>query len=281
MTVDRRILNAPLVVLAGYLALAVLPIEALRPWLAVLLGLFGSGASTVAVLYPRRGSLDGVEWMALSGLLSIALGGMFGFALARSVWGLRAGPFIITAVGFNLICYGVFVLRLHSLEVSERVLRLDGAGAALARAAGAGWVSRGMTAALLAVFLVSAAGVVVQIEKPASDPPLTEFFLLNGRGQLGGYPRALPPGGKLDMAIAVSNWEHRPAAYQVKGFIAGQEVGRSSEFVVAPQETISQTITLHIPSQISGPTRVEWILEMDAVPHRYLHLWMAAPVAHE
>ena len=106
---DKRKINETAIVLLGYIALTILILQSnrnsLQVWLAIVLAIFGPGFSTVTVLFPRSNDLDIVEKAALSASLSLAIVGIFAFALARSPLGLHLWPFLAVTGLYNIICF--------------------------------------------------------------------------------------------------------------------------------------------------------------------------------
>ena len=126
---DKRIINEPAIVLLGYIALAIVISltnrTPLQVGLAIVLAIFGNGFSTVTVLFPRPHDIDIVERAALSACLSLAIGGILGFSLARSLWGLRLWPFLIITGLYNIICYVLTWYRRRKFSDDEMIVRLD------------------------------------------------------------------------------------------------------------------------------------------------------------
>ncbi len=104
-----RWLNEAALVLLGYAVLVLLifwvDLPPLRVGLAIVLMLFGSGYSLMALLFPRSSDLDGLMKAAIAGGLSLAVGGMIGFVLLNSIWGLRLGSTLVATILFNMACY--------------------------------------------------------------------------------------------------------------------------------------------------------------------------------
>jgi len=108
-------LNPVAFVLLGYAVLVILVfwinLPLLRAGLGIALMLFGSGYSLVAALFPQSSSLDELMRVALAGGLSLAIGGISGFILASSAWGLEPVSLLVFTILFNLVCYAVVVYR--------------------------------------------------------------------------------------------------------------------------------------------------------------------------
>jgi uncharacterized membrane protein len=278
MLLDRRIINEPALVLLGYFTLAIVILlsdqTSLRVWLAVILAFLGTGGSTVAVLFSRAHDLDLVERVALSACLSMTLGGLFGFALARSPWGLNLWPFLIMTGLYNLVCYVLILYRQRNLDIGEKFIQLDCGKLILLGKTDQGNLSRIVTGALILV-LFGGVWMFIQASRTAHlDPPMTEFYLLGSGGQTESYPKTGYPGGTLDVDYGIVNRENEAAAYQIKVFIQGEQVGESPSTRMDPNETQIKMIEFHLPKSISNLVKVEFVLYRGDVPYRFLHLWI-------
>jgi hypothetical protein len=65
--------------------------------------LFVPGYSLIEALYPKRGDLDGLERLALSIGLSLALVPLVGLVLNYTPWGIRLDPIVVSLVGVTLV----------------------------------------------------------------------------------------------------------------------------------------------------------------------------------
>lgn len=276
--IDRRLISVPAFVLLGYILLTVLILRndesPLRIGFAIFLSVLGSGASTVTVLFPRKNDLDFTERLALSACFSMTVGGIAGFALARSPWGLRALSFLFTSGVYNLICFGLTWYRRRNHEDEERFFRLD-LGKLL------GWVkndqrisSRAVTTILVIIFLSGAWFLAQKIRQPSLDPPMTEFYLLGKGGETNSYPQTCYPGETVDVSYGIVNRENQSVTYQIKVFTQGTEIGKSLPIQLFVDETQKGHLQFRVPETMSGLTKVEFILYRETKPYRFLHLWI-------
>jgi uncharacterized membrane protein len=275
---DKRIINEPAIVLLGYIALAIVISlgnrTPLQVGLAIALGLFGNGFSTVTVLFPRSHDMDIVERAALSACLSLAIGGILGFALSRSPWGLRLWPFLIITGSYNVICYVLTWYRRRKFSDNETIVRLD------SRKLFVWWdtkqgVSNRLISAVLILFLLSGAWMLARnLRLPSTDSPMTEFFLLGQSGQTEAYPKTGRPGEILDVTYGIVNHENAPASYQVKAYIQGTEVGIAQPVNLYSDETQMHQIGFRLLDTLSGQTKVEFVLYREEKPYRFLYLWI-------
>jgi uncharacterized membrane protein len=275
---DNRIFNEPAVVLLGYVVLTTITSLAkqtpLHIGLAIILTMLGSGLSTVTFLFPRPHDLDTVERIALGACLSMTIGGLLGFALARSPWGLRLWPLLITTGLYNVVCYLLTWYRRRNLGSDERIIRLDGSKLSALWHSKVGILNRIITAALIISVLVAAWLFVRNLSIPAVDPAMTEFYLLGNGGQTDTYPKFGHAGETLSVTYGITNRENVNALYQVKVTIQQNEVGISPMVAIKPSEAISGLVEFIVPDSLSGLTRVDFVLFRDGKPYRFLNLWI-------
>ncbi|HOS68323.1 MAG TPA: DUF1616 domain-containing protein, partial [Methanoculleus sp.] len=74
----------------------------LRILFGVAMVLFIPGYALIAALFPARGDLDGIERVALSFGLSIAVVPLIGLALNYTPWGIRLDPILASLTLFTL-----------------------------------------------------------------------------------------------------------------------------------------------------------------------------------
>ena len=97
-----------ILILTALLAVVILllPDSALRVILGLPFLLFFPGYTLIAALFPKKSDLDGIERVALSFGLSIAVVPLLGLGLNYTPWGIRLYPVLITVIAFILaICH--------------------------------------------------------------------------------------------------------------------------------------------------------------------------------
>ena len=82
--------------------------------------LFFPGYTLIAALFPKKESLGGVERVALSLGLSIAVVPLIGLVLNFTPWGIRLDPILISLVVFIIAASGVAWYRREKLAPEER-----------------------------------------------------------------------------------------------------------------------------------------------------------------
>ena len=100
----------------------------LRIALGLLFVLFFPGYTLLSALFPKRDDLDGIERIALSFGLSIAIVPLIGLILNYTPWGIRLYPILISITLFILIASGIAWYRQRRLAPAQRfgvVMNID------------------------------------------------------------------------------------------------------------------------------------------------------------
>ncbi|NLA39706.1 MAG: DUF1616 domain-containing protein, partial [Methanomicrobiales archaeon] len=92
----------------------------LRILFGVAMVLFIPGYALIAALFPARDDLDGIERVALSFGLSIAVVPLIGLALNYTPWGIRLDPILASLTIFTLAMAAVAWYRRLLLPAGER-----------------------------------------------------------------------------------------------------------------------------------------------------------------
>ena len=99
-----------------------------RVLLGLLLVLFLPGYSLIAALFPAKDDLDGIERIALSFGLSIAVVPLLGLALNYTPFGIRLVPVLVVLSMFTVSLAVVAGVRRQGLPEGERFVVEVGAG---------------------------------------------------------------------------------------------------------------------------------------------------------
>jgi uncharacterized membrane protein len=208
--------------------------------LRVVLGLpfvlFVPGYALVAALFPEQGTepaeddddamdssgITGLERVALSFGVSIAVVPLVGLVLNFTPFGIRLVPIVVSLTGLVLVLTAVATRRRLALDPDERF-----------QVPWRTWLQAGRTElfepetrtdaalnVLLVISLVlavSSVGYAVAVPKPGES--FTEFYLLteddDGELVADGYPTEFVAGESQSLVVGVGNQEHRQQAYTV------------------------------------------------------------------
>lgn len=92
----------------------------LRIGLGLLFALFFPGYTLIAALFPRKGTISGVERVSLSFGLSIAVVPLIGLVLNYTPFGIILESVLLSVLGFILAMAGLALYRRHRLLPEER-----------------------------------------------------------------------------------------------------------------------------------------------------------------
>ncbi|NHN46440.1 DUF1616 domain-containing protein [Halostella sp. JP-L12] len=324
-----RSLPADLAAVVGLVALtniAVLTPVVRETPLRVVVGLpfvlFIPGYAFIAALFPEAGEppvdeddtdadgriermadrgIDGIERVALSFGLSIAIVPLIGLVLNFTPWGIRLVPVLLSVTGFTLAATAVAAQRRLALPEDERF-----------RVPYRAWLAAGRSElfspdtradavlnVVLVLSLILAVGSVgYAVAVPQQGESFSEFYLLteNETGELvaDGYPSNVTSGESEELVVGVGNHEHEPTTYEVVVQLQRVETTNNSTQVLEREDLtrfstgeIDHNETWHHKHNVS-PTmtgeglRLTYMLYRDEAPdeptvetaYRELHLWV-------
>jgi len=184
--------------------------------------LFFPGYVLIAALFPKKGSLGGVERIALSFGLSIAVVPLIGLILNYTSWGITLYPILISLAVFILATLGVAWYRRGKLALEERFrasfnIRLPF------------WRGQSMMDKVLSVVLVVViAGAIGTLGYVLATPKVgekfTEFYILGPEGKAGHYPEELKLGEEGRVILGIVNHEQEWSSYKVEVWIDEEKV---------------------------------------------------------
>lgn len=212
-------------IVIGLISLLTIPVVlfssgALRIVLGLPLLLFFPGYVLLAAMFTRKESLGGVERVALSFGLSIAVVPLIGLFLNYTPWGIRLNPVLISIVSFILIMCGIAWYRRSDLEEEERfkvsfqLKRLS-------------WQGQSRLDKVLSVVLVLAiVGAVgtlgYVIVTPKAGEKFSEFYVLGTEGKAAGYSTELELGERGEVILGIVNHEQEETDYRLKVLLDGE-----------------------------------------------------------
>ncbi|HNX39328.1 MAG TPA: DUF1616 domain-containing protein [Methanothrix sp.] len=198
--------------------------------LGLLMVLFVPGYTLIAALFPHRADLEGIERIALSFGLSIAVVPLIGLGLNYTPWGIRLTPVVISLAAFTLAMAAAAYWRRSSLAEEERFsIRI--------RETARGWmaeflednhsrVDRALTVILILTIIASVAALVYVIVTPKQGEKFTEFYILGPGGKAYDYPTSVLSGNRSTVIVGVVNHEYAPVNYTMR-MVLNSTAGRN------------------------------------------------------
>jgi uncharacterized membrane protein len=263
------------IITALFVLVPVLNSTPIRTVLGIFLVLFIPGYALIAALFPKKDDLDGIERLALSFGLSIAVTPLIGLGLNYTPWGIRLDPILISLTIFILGMSLVAYYRRNRLPVEERFhvpfrnyySGLSGAFQKESR------TEKILTIILVASIILAICTTVYIIVKPKEGEKFTEFYILGSNGKASDYPTNLTIGQSGNLIIGVVNHEYQNTSYQLV-------VKDNNNTILTQNLSLMQDQKLEIPFNFTasqtGQRKLEFLLYKlpdDQNIYRELHLW--------
>ncbi|MFC6993631.1 DUF1616 domain-containing protein [Haladaptatus sp. GCM10025707] len=194
-------------------------------------------------LLSRDGGIDGIERVALSFGLSIAIVPLIGLVLNFTPWGIRLVPIIVTVSGFTLVAVGVAAVRRWELPEDERF-----------SVPYETWLASGreelfnpetrldkyLNVLLVLSVVIAVGSVTFAVAVPKEGEQFTEFYLLTenetGDYVAADYPTEFVRGESKPVVIGIGNQEHEVENYTVVVELQRVEVQNNSTTVLEERE---------------------------------------------
>ncbi len=246
-------------------------------YLRVALGLpfvlFFPGYTLIAALFPRKEDLDGIERVALSFGLSIAVVPLIGLGLNYTPWGIRLAPILISLILFILAMSTLAFYRRGRLPEEERFFPVFTVNLPLWREMSR--LDRVLTLVLVLAILFAAGSVYYVVTTPKVGEKFTEFYILGMGGKAEGYPRDLTVGEKGRVMVGVVNHEYQPVNYYIELRMGGNLKSIIGPFTLSHEQKWENPVSF-FASQPHKDLKVEFLLfrQGDREPYRTLHLWV-------
>lgn len=251
-----------------------LPLQILRAVLGLGYALFAPGYCLQAAAFPSRSDLDGVERLALSFGLSLAIIPALALILDRLPWRINLqsvsfGLFIVILL-FSILA----VFRRSRLSEADRYLPLRETRIL------AGWrsletsyrVAYLLMAVVVLIFGLTAISIITS-PKPAER--MTEFYLLGPEGKAESYVREGTAGQRLSTTLGIHNLEGVSAVYRVEVRDSEGVIGIAGPFLLEQGEKSESSIAF-TPLETGDDVEVSFLLFRDDLsqPYRTLRLFL-------
>lgn len=235
--------------------------------------LFFPGYCLIAALFPAKNDLDGIERVALSFGLSVAVTPLIGLVLNYTPWGIRLVPIFISLFVFITAMSAVAFYRRRKLPVEERYF--PAVEVSLPRWSGLSGLDKVLTVVLVMAVLFAAGSIYYVVTTPKTGEKFTEFYILGMGGKAEGYPREIKAGEKGEVILGIANHEYAKISYFVETRIDGEETGRLGPVELGHEEKWEEPLAFS-PARPKKEVKVEFLLyrEGDAEPYRSTHLWV-------
>jgi uncharacterized membrane protein len=205
----------------------------------------------VTTLFPSSEALDGLERIALSVGLSLAIIPLMALGIEFSPWKLTLGPIAGSLLSLTALLTGTAIWRRSRLS---KDLRFVAEIPSPSLPPVATWdrahkIAAGMIVASLLVFGGSGAALVVQRLRAN---PSTEFAIFNQSGQAAFYPRDFSAGQPQQVQLEIENHEGKDVNYSLDVVAGSTTVGSVDSIHVASGDTWQRPVTIQIPPSLTA-----------------------------
>jgi len=300
---DLRIVSLWLILAVAGIYIPLLNESPFRVVFALPVVLFIPGYCLIAALFPGNADIDGIERLALSFGLSIAVVPLIGLALNYTPWGIRLDPIVTSLVIFTVAMILVALFRRSLLPPEQRFVvpfraMLRGAKDEFFPAEGTR-LDRALSV-ILAVAIVAAAGTTIYvIVVPKEGEKFTEFYILGEKGKAADYPTDLFTGRPVQVIIGIGNHEYRNVTYVTEIWLTNTSFDTTTNTTLVDRMQLLDRFPVTLPHNQtyqesrsftapgSGYNQVKFLLWKDAAPpdlltgyerinasYRDLHLWV-------
>ncbi|KXB03940.1 hypothetical protein AKJ47_01380 [candidate division MSBL1 archaeon SCGC-AAA261G05] len=261
--------------LGGVLILTILltpTFRALRVILGVPFVLFLPGYFLVSALFPGRDDLEGIERLALSLGLSLALVPLIGLMLNYTPFGIRLWPVTLSLFGFMLAMTWIAQFRRERIAPKER-FSIDFSSHLPS------WGEIGGEDKLLIVgSIIAIIGAGVGASYLASNrhgEEFTEFYVLGPGGMMENYPTDLEVGGTGTVILGVVNHEYQDENYHIILTLENEPLKEIGDIQLGHEENWEEEVTFKALEDGENE-KLEFLLYKDdsVEPYRTLHLWL-------
>ena len=254
---NQKILILIIAITLVLFPLVALTSGALRIALGLLLVIFFPGYALLSALFPKRGDLGGVERVALSFGLSIAVVPLIGLILNYTPSGIRLYPICIYITLFILITSAIAWYRQQRLPLEERFQ--VSFNFTLPGWARMGRLDRALSIGLIVAIVAALGCLGYVIANPKQGERFTEFYISGQGGEAGNYITELVFGEEGTGIVGVVNHEYAPTSYRVEIDINGIEVREIYTGVLAHEEKWEQEVSFPIYQAGLNQTAEFWL----------------------
>ncbi|MDI6724004.1 MAG: DUF1616 domain-containing protein [Methanobacterium sp.] len=189
----------------------------IRIILGLLFILFLPGYSLIAALFPRKDDLDGIERLALSFGLSIAVTPLIGLLLNYTPFGIRLTPILLSLSIFTVAMITIaFMRRLRIVEEERFSVKfknhLNRIYKEFNKESGR---DRVLSIILVLSIVLAISMTIYVIVTPKQGEKFTEFYILGPKGKASDYPTNLTVGQTGTVNIGIVNHEYAKVDYKL------------------------------------------------------------------
>jgi len=296
----NELLLIDLVVILLILAILNIPDNALRIIIGIPFLLFFPGYVLISALFPRQQDIGGIERVALSFGLSIAVVPLIGLILNFTEWGIRLEPVLYSVSAFVLVMSIIAMIRRAQVPNELRFgINIESKSLKKQR----GPVDKLLTALVVITILGALTTLIYVVSNPKVGEKFTEFYILGLNDMASDYPVefTVEKGQVVSIkygndenniieerygrvTLGIINREQQTASYSIEILIdgnpivllyKGQLVDRIASIILEHDGKWEQEIGF-APLSVGQEQKVEFLLYLDGSLYfdDSLHIWI-------
>ena len=242
-----------------------------RTFFGLLLVIFLPGYSLTAMLFPKRYELNGIERVALSFILSLAVTPLLGLILNFTPFGIRLVPVLVILSAFTISVSLIAWFRRSELPDEERFkVSFERSKFNLSQSI----PDKGLSIVLIASIIGASAILTYVVVIPKAGERFTEFYILDPNGTTSDYPTDLKVGEEGKVIIGIVNHEYKNITYLLEINFNGFMVYKEQVFLI-DNETREIPFTFEAINKGENQ-KLEFLLykNQQTEVYRTLHLWV-------
>lgn len=275
---EKDLLSINILSVLLILVIALIPDSPLRTVFGIPFVIFFPGYTLLSVLFPANKDLGGIERLALSIGLSLAVVPLMGLVLNYTPLGIRLVPILAALFAFTFIMSMLTFFRRGKLSPQEKLaLSLP---VKLPNLGNLPKLDRLFLAGFL-VAIVALSGLIVYLASaPKIGERFTEFYLLGPNGTLADYPTNITLGGNGTVIMGITNHEYNNVSYRVVVNLENQALQAFENIQLSHGMNWNQSYTF-TPTMAAEKTQLQFKLYKDdlAEAYRSLQLWVTVRLA--
>ena len=248
-----------------------------RTVLGLIFILFIPGYSLIAALFPRKHDLDGIERLALSFGLSIAITPLIGLILNYTPYGIRLDPILIALSMVTFLLIAAAYLRRRRIPEDDKFrLNLGLHFKYLKNSFNQeSRLDKILSVILIISIILAISATIYIIVTPKEGEKFTEFYILGLGGKASDYPTNLTAGQPGKLIVGVVNHEYSNVTYNLLIRFNGTPV-TSRNITLVHDQKWEQSITFNAtnPGNNQKLELLLYKLPDKEKAYRSLHLWV-------
>lgn len=266
-----------------FVLIPVLSESFIRTALGLPMILFLPGYALIAVLFPTKTGIEGIERAALSVGISVSVVPLIGLVLNNTPLGIREVPLLASLSVFIILACAVAYFRRRqfpedkafevSFKASTRSLLAEVLGKTESP-------TEKILRTFLAISILALAGSGAYLALvPHEQSPFTEFYILGPEGTADNYTTEYVQGESGTVIIGVANHEHRAVNYTMDVRLENKSLPlpENLQYIRLEDNTTLEEPLEITPSFEGKNMELQFLLFNETekeVPYRDLRLWI-------